>query len=53
MSLFKTVSTFARSPQGRQALAQAQKLAKDPNTKRKIAEARQKLQNRGGGTPPR
>lgn len=46
MSLMNRIATFARSPQGRKLAEQAKKVANDPETKRKIEEARQKLQKR-------
>lgn len=45
--LLSKVASLARSPQGKRALAQAQKMAKDPATKQKIADARGKLSSRG------
>ena len=50
MSAFMSrVTKFAKSPQGRRVFAEAQKVAKDPATRRKIADARNRLGKRGGG----
>jgi hypothetical protein len=46
------VATFARSPQGRRVFSEAQKLAKDPAKRKQLDDARRRLMNRGGGTPP-
>jgi hypothetical protein len=40
------VSRFARSPQGKRAIEKAQALARDPKTRRRIAEARARLARR-------
>jgi hypothetical protein len=45
--LFDRVSRFARSPQGKRMMQKAQQLAKDPNTRRRIQEARGRLARRG------
>ncbi len=47
MSLLGRIGKFAQSPQGKKLMKQAQDLAKDPRTKQKIDEARQRLMNRG------
>ncbi len=52
-SLFTSLAKFARSPQGRKAMAKAQQMAKDPKTRQQIADARAKLVARGGRKPPR
>lgn len=41
------VTKFARSPQGRKAVAEAKRLASDPKTKRQIDDARRRLTGRG------
>lgn len=41
------ITTFARSPQGRKALAEAQRRAKDPKTRRQIDDVRRRLTSRG------
>jgi len=46
-SLLSRLSRFARSPQGRKAVDQAKRVARDPNTKRKIEDARKRLSTRG------
>jgi hypothetical protein len=46
-SIIDKVTRFARSPQGRRAMERAQTIARDPKTKRRIAEARQRLGGRG------
>ncbi|MDX6722491.1 MAG: hypothetical protein QOD73_895 [Solirubrobacteraceae bacterium] len=45
-SLLNKAISFARSPQGRKLAAQAKKVAKDPATKQKIEDARQRLAKR-------
>lgn len=47
-----TVRKFATSPQGKKVFKEAQRAAKDPETRRKIAEARERLQGGGGKRPP-
>ena len=42
-SLMGRISKLARSPQGRQMMERAQRMAKDPATRRKIADARQRM----------
>jgi hypothetical protein len=37
------IGKFARSPQGKKLINQAQELAKDPHTKQRIEEARRRL----------
>jgi len=44
------ISKFARSRQGRQLMERAQRAAKDPATRRKISEARQKMASRRSGS---
>lgn len=51
MGFAKTLSMFARSPQGKKAFREAQRLAKDPTTRAKIADARKSLQGRRGPKP--
>ena len=46
MSLFTKVSQFARSPQGRKAMGDAKRLAKDPKTKRQLDQVRERLAKR-------
>jgi hypothetical protein len=52
MSLFGRISKFAKSPQGKKLMKQAQGVAKDPKTKQKIADARERLarKDKPGGT---
>jgi hypothetical protein len=45
-SLFNRVSKFARSPQGRRMMRQAQDYARRPETKRKIADLRARMAKR-------
>ncbi|WP_433869551.1 hypothetical protein [Saccharopolyspora sp. CA-218241] len=47
MSLFKKVSQFASSPQGRKAMEQAKKYASDPKNKEKIDQVKNKLFGKG------
>ena len=42
-SLMGRISRFAQSRQGRQMMERAQRMAKDPATRRKITDARQRL----------
>jgi hypothetical protein len=46
-SLIDRVTRLARSPQGRDLVNKAQRFARDPRTKRRIAEARERLARRG------
>lgn len=50
-SMLSRVAAFARSPQGRRAMAQAQRIARDPATRQKIADARRQLAARGSKRP--
>jgi len=45
-SLIRKLVGFARSPQGRRLLGKAQKAARDPNTRRRLADARRRLGKR-------
>jgi len=47
--MFSKLSQFARSPKGRELTQKAQRYAKDPATKRKVAAARERLGKRRGG----
>lgn len=48
--LMGKLSQLARSPKGRELAERAQRYARDPETRRKIAEARSRLaQRRRGG----
>jgi hypothetical protein len=59
-SLFSKVARFARSPQGRRAIAQAKEFANDPRKRQQAKDALSKLRGKGtgggggtgGGTPP-
>jgi hypothetical protein len=46
MSLLGRIGKFAKSPQGKKLVKQSQDLAKDPQTKKSIADARQRLMHR-------
>jgi hypothetical protein len=46
MSLLGRIGKFAKSPQGKKLVKQAQEMAKDPDTKKKIADARGRLTHR-------
>jgi hypothetical protein len=46
MSLLGRIGKFAKTPQGKKLMSQAQEMAKDPETKRKIADASQRLRHR-------
>ena len=47
--MFDKVSRFARSPKGRELAQRAQRYARDPETRRKIADARNRLARRRSG----
>ncbi|MFF5992252.1 hypothetical protein [Prauserella flavalba] len=54
-SLFNKVARFAKSPQGRRMIAEAQRMAKDPHKRKQAMNALNKLRGKGpkgGGTPP-
>jgi hypothetical protein len=46
-SLIDRVTRLARSPQGRDLANKAQRIARDPRTRRRITEARERLARRG------
>jgi hypothetical protein len=46
MSLLGRIGKFAKTPQGKKLMSQAQDMAKDPQTKKKIEDARQRLMHR-------
>ena len=43
MSFMGRIGKFAKSPQGKKLINQAQEMAKDPETKKKIEDARHRL----------
>jgi|tagenome__1003787_1003787.scaffolds.fasta_scaffold19615449_1 hypothetical protein len=43
MSLLGRISQFAKSPQGKKLVKQAEQMAKDPKTKQKIQDVRERL----------
>ena len=43
MSLISRVSKFARSPQGHKVIEEGKRLARDPETRRKLDQARKRL----------
>ena len=53
-SMIDKLTQFAKSPQGRQAIAQltekGQQLARDPKTRAKLDEVRRRFQGGGRGT---
>jgi hypothetical protein len=51
MSLMRSLSRLARSPQGRALARKAVKAAKDPKTRKQIDDARRRLAARRGGGP--
>jgi hypothetical protein len=56
MAIMDRLSRFARSPQGKRAMSEAQRLAKDPKTRSKIDDVRRRFSERGrkpGGGPGR
>ncbi len=48
--VFGRLSQLARSPKGRELAQRAQRYARDPETRRKITEARNRLAKRGRRT---
>ena len=48
-SFMGRISQFARGPQGRRLMEQAQRASRDPATRRKLTEARQRLGRRRAG----
>ncbi|GAA4838054.1 hypothetical protein [Saccharopolyspora rosea] len=49
MSLFKKVSEFANSEQGRKVIDQAKKYASDPKNKEKIEQVKNKIMGKEKG----
>ena len=47
MSLFRSVSRFASSPQGKKALDQAKRFAADPKNREKLDGLRKRVAERG------
>jgi hypothetical protein len=47
VSILNRITKFANTPQGRRLTEQAKKVASDPETKRKIEDARRRLTKRG------
>lgn len=43
MSFLGRIGKFAKTPQGKKLINQAQEMAKDPRTKQRIEDARQRL----------
>ena len=43
MSLLRNVARFARSPQGKRLIEKGQRMARDPETRRKLDDARRRL----------
>lgn len=46
MSLLGRIQKFAKSPQGKKLMKQAEDVAKDPKTKQKINDVRDRLQHK-------
>jgi hypothetical protein len=46
MSFMGRIGKFVKTPEGKKLINQAQELAKDPDTKQKIGEARRRLVKR-------
>jgi hypothetical protein len=46
MSVLGRIGKFAKSPEGKKLMSEAQQMAKDPATKKKIEDARQRLMHR-------
>jgi hypothetical protein len=51
MSLLGRIGKFVRTPQGKKLVKQSQDLARDPETKQKIDEARDRLAHRDDAQP--
>jgi len=49
VSLLSKLSSFTRTPQGRRLMGEAQRRARDPETRRKLDQARQNVMSRRGG----
>ena len=49
--MLNRLTKFAKSPQGKKLMTQAQQLAKDPKTREKINEARERLQHKEKAEP--
>jgi len=47
MALFGKLVALAKSPQGRRLLVQAQKAARDPQNRERLAKVRSRIQQRG------
>ncbi|WP_181188222.1 hypothetical protein [Actinopolyspora mortivallis] len=47
MSIFRKITDIARSPQGRKALEQAKRYARDPKNKERIDRVVNKVRGRG------
>jgi hypothetical protein len=52
MSFLSRIGKFAKTPQGKKLMKQAQELAKDPDTKKKIEDARKRLMHKDKPEPP-
>jgi hypothetical protein len=50
-SLFKQLEKFARSPQGKKAVDEAKRLAKDPKTRKQLDDVRKRFGSKGGRPP--
>ncbi len=54
--LMSKLSKFARGPQGKRAMSEAQRLAKDPKTRKQLDDVRRRFAGRGrkpgGGSGP-
>lgn len=46
----KSIQKFARSPQGKKTISEAERVAKDPATKEKVRGVRDRLAARRGGS---
>jgi len=54
MSLFRTITTLAKSPQGKRLMGQASRYAKSPQGREQLAKAAQRVQAaRKARRPPR
>ena len=51
MSLIGRIGKFARSPQGKKLMRQAQQMAQDPKTREKISEVRARFANKQTTNP--
>ena len=52
MSFLNRITKFAKSPQGKKLMGQAEKIAKDPKTKQRIEDVRERVSHKKPGAAP-